>query len=306
MGFPLSTDIFGQLKWLIKQVKLLVFRVTRLEHGGGGGGSQTLDQVLATGNTATDKTLKIVDTTQGTAELHGNYLKITSPAFPQFNTTYAYQQIGINTDSGTYIGIGTGSGPSGIVSGMSIISSNGNNTSYDGEHVIVTDTSSNQTQLTSTFLTFIKTGTPTMLIGNTSGYAGGIGFTITNDTGNSVSCDPTQYVINTSGVTNNITADSITVNSTYPGSFPVALKFDPRYSTLYTEFGGYQFGLNLASALQTYTIGEELAGNEYFGIDTSNARLMGGGIHQSGAHFAPNGYVEIIIDGTQYWIELWT
>jgi len=36
MGFPLSTDIFGQLKWLVKQVKLLVFRVTRLENGGAG------------------------------------------------------------------------------------------------------------------------------------------------------------------------------------------------------------------------------------------------------------------------------
>jgi hypothetical protein len=170
MGFPLSTDIFGQLAWLVKQVKLLVFRVTRLENGGGGGGgSQNLDQVLATGNTATNKTLKIVDTTQGTAELHGNYLTITSPNSPAVSTLYAYQQIGMTTGGGTYIGIGAGAGPSGAVAGMSIVDVNGNNTSYDGENVIVTDTSSNQTQLTSTFLTFIKTGNTVINIGDTFG-----------------------------------------------------------------------------------------------------------------------------------------
>ena len=35
MSFPISTDIFGQLKWLVKQVKLLIFRVTRLEQASG-------------------------------------------------------------------------------------------------------------------------------------------------------------------------------------------------------------------------------------------------------------------------------
>jgi len=209
-----NTDIFTRLDWLTNKVN----RILGALQNGGGGGSQTLDQVLATGNTATNKSLLMNNSTIG----------------------------------------------------------------------------------------FSLNSTPTMLIGNTSGYAGGIGFTITNDTGNSVSCDPTQYVINTSGVSNNITVDSITVNSTYPGSFAVALKFEPRYSTLYTEFGGYQVGLNLAPVLQTYTIGEELTGNKYFGIDTSNARLIGSGIHQNGAHFAPAGFVEILIDGAQYWIELWT
>jgi hypothetical protein len=35
MGFPISTDIFGQLKWLVKQVKLLQFKIA---NGGAGGG----------------------------------------------------------------------------------------------------------------------------------------------------------------------------------------------------------------------------------------------------------------------------
>jgi len=56
MGFPLSTDIFGQLKWLVKQVKLLAFRVTKLEIFGEG---SDLQQVLNTGNSATDVNLII-------------------------------------------------------------------------------------------------------------------------------------------------------------------------------------------------------------------------------------------------------
>ena len=34
MSFPISTDIFGQLKWLIKQVKLLIFKTSRLQNSG--------------------------------------------------------------------------------------------------------------------------------------------------------------------------------------------------------------------------------------------------------------------------------
>jgi hypothetical protein len=34
MSFPISTDIFGQLKWLIKQVKLLIFKTSRLQNAG--------------------------------------------------------------------------------------------------------------------------------------------------------------------------------------------------------------------------------------------------------------------------------
>lgn len=84
MGFPLSTDIFGQLKWLVKQVKLLVFRVTRIEQGGGGG-AQNINQVLTTGATATNKTLLFNDTTGlgTTAELSSTRLRFinTDDAF---------------------------------------------------------------------------------------------------------------------------------------------------------------------------------------------------------------------------------
>jgi len=61
MGFPLSTDIFGQLAWLVRQVKLLVFRVTRIEQNGTGG-AQNINQVLNVGNTATNANLFLLDT----------------------------------------------------------------------------------------------------------------------------------------------------------------------------------------------------------------------------------------------------
>jgi hypothetical protein len=85
MGFPLSTDIFGQLAWLVRQVKILIFRVTRIEQNGGGG-AQTIDQVLATGNTAADKFLKINDTTTLIeATYSANSILMTNTAFSSLN-----------------------------------------------------------------------------------------------------------------------------------------------------------------------------------------------------------------------------
>jgi len=55
MGFPLSTDIFGQLKWLVKQVKLLVYRVTKIENSSGA--TADLQGVLNNGNSATDSNI---------------------------------------------------------------------------------------------------------------------------------------------------------------------------------------------------------------------------------------------------------
>jgi len=55
MGFPLSTDIFGQLKWLVKQVKLLVYRVTKIENSSGA--TADLQGVLNNGNSASDSNI---------------------------------------------------------------------------------------------------------------------------------------------------------------------------------------------------------------------------------------------------------
>lgn len=71
MGFPLSTDIFGQLAWLVRQVKLLVFRVTRIEQSGTGS-AQNINQVLATGNTAANKFLQFNSIINSSALLIGN------------------------------------------------------------------------------------------------------------------------------------------------------------------------------------------------------------------------------------------
>jgi len=71
MGFPLSTDIFGQLAWLVRQVKILIFRVTRIEQGGGGS-AQNINQVLATGNTAANKFLQFDSSVNSSALKIGN------------------------------------------------------------------------------------------------------------------------------------------------------------------------------------------------------------------------------------------
>jgi hypothetical protein len=143
-------------------------------------------------------------------------------------------------------------------------------------------------------------------IGRTEGYLSGLGFTINNAANDSsVSCDPTQYVINSGNLTNNIRVDSIEVtnNATLQSA---KLNFSPTSETIYTSINGVDVGINLNSGTGKYTIGGELTGNPYFGIEPGNARLTGSGIHQTGTHFAPAGYVEMNIDGSSYWIELWT
>lgn len=101
MGFPLSTDIFGQLKWLVKQVKLLVFRVTRIEQGGGAG-AQNINQVLTTGATATDKSLLFNSATSTRAlTINENFISILNPE-DSYTAVYAAGVIELN---GAYRGI---------------------------------------------------------------------------------------------------------------------------------------------------------------------------------------------------------
>lgn len=54
-----NTDIFTRLDWLTNKVNRIL---GALQNGGGGGGAQNINQVLATGSTATNKTLLFNDT----------------------------------------------------------------------------------------------------------------------------------------------------------------------------------------------------------------------------------------------------
>lgn len=296
MGFPLSTDIFGQLKWLVKQVKLLVFRVTRLEQGGGGGGSQTIDQVLATGSTATNKSLLMNDT------------------------------LGVFPSS---IGIGSTFGNSGgEISGIKLQGPNGN--FYDILNINSSTIKIDNTD--SGDVSYVQSGAFSLGNANSPGVGASLtylGTYITNgdyynqsvanysrivraDDSFSIYLDASQAHIRmydsvTTGtlLTTTIKANFISVDDNATGQ-SAKLNLLPNSSSIFTSIDGIDVGINLNYNTRKYTIGEERAGNEYFGIDISNARLMGGGIHQGGAHIAPTGYVEIFIDGTQYWIELWT
>jgi hypothetical protein len=170
MGFPLSTDIFGQLRWLVKQVKILIFRVTRIEQNGGS--AQTIEQVLTTGDSAANKFLKLNDTT-----------------------------------------------------------------------------------------TFIETT-----------YSAN-GFSITNS----------------NPLYNDVTFDLI---ADYSSGFPV----------LKTTFNDLDSGFHFYNN-KAFVIGKH--NTSHIGIDTNTNKLLGAGIYQSGDHNNPAGFVEINIDGTPYWIELW-
>lgn len=334
MGFPLSTDIFGQLKWLVKQVKLLVFRVTRIEQGGGGG-AQNISQVLATGNTATDKTLKIINNS-GSAELFGNYLKIQAATPISSNTMYGYQQIEMLTDNNTSIVLGGGGGYN--TGGISF--TNGSNLLVADSNQIFLNTYNVGTGATNSFLSnsfylqFTETDSNnnslyalygrtqiamydsasngSLNIGKVEGYLGASGFTITNGIGDSVSCDSTRYVITnatSNGTkTNIINASSITATSTAAGAFPVILHFDANTTQIYSQFNNAEIGLNLSPLARTYTIGEErLSGDSYFGINSIDNKLVAGVslLQTTGAHNNPAGFVEIYINNQSYWIEIW-
>jgi hypothetical protein len=324
MGFPLSTDIFGQLRWLVRQVKLLVFRVTKIEQGGGGG-AQNINQVLTTGNTATNKSLKIVNSS-GSAELFGNYLQVSS-LNPNIYTIYAYQHIEM-FNAGKYLQIGDGAGGVGFSIGY-----NGSNFQADETKVDLTGSNANidySSHLTQYGLELTETDTATynrfatygrrsanwsnsnnnasIAIGQNEGYLGAIGYTITNGTGDTISCNPTQYVITNGTKTNIINASSITATSTAAGAFPVILNFDSNATQMYSQFNNNEIGINLSPLARTYTIGEErLVGDSYFGINSLDNRLVAGIslLQTTASHNNAAGFVEIFIDNQQYWIELW-
>jgi len=253
MGFPLSTDIFGQLAWLVNQVKLLVFRVTRIEQGGGGG-AQNIDQVLTTGNTATNKTL--INTVLSSGVIY------TSSLSPY--SLYIEETTGGFTNYTTY--------------GRSQIVYNDNTTSAS------------------------------LAIGRTEGYSAGLGFTITNGAGGSISCDPTQYVITSSTAINKITSDSINVVNPSNSGDNLTLTFNTTIQQIKTTINDTDVGLHLNRLTSIYTIGEELGGNtNYFGINTTTGKLIANGILQTGSSYNnPTGFIEIVINSNSYWIEVWT
>ncbi len=324
MGFPLSTDIFGQLKWLVNQIKLLLFRVKRLENGGVG--AQTLQQVTNTGNTTTNPIVIESGTFTTSYEYNriysynsadGENLIINFPAvddriinFPEQDGTLA-----LTSDI--------------ITPTLQSVTDNGNNTTtnninltlsssgstYDGtitpQYSTYIETFADNTSITGYYgrsqIAIYESETSARIgIGRTEGYLGGLGFTITNAANNGfVSCDTTQYVINSGNLTNNIKVDSIEVANNPTGQ-SAKLNFSPTSDSIYTSINGVDVGINLNGSTGKYTIGGELTGNPYFGIETGNARLLSGGILQAGTHNSPAGFIEIVIDGSSYWIELWT
>lgn len=282
MGFPLSTDIFGQLKWLVKQVKLLVFRVTRIEQGGGGG-AQNINQVLTTGDTATNKTQTFIVPTG----IIGIGKDAVNSVLPGDGIQFQNTTNNTTTSISDFLAVTNIDGLSNLRYSI-----------YGYNQIAFYDSREN--------------GYFPFSIGQTNGYDNAYGFTITNGIGDSVSCNSTQYVITnvtTNGTkTNIINASSITATSTAAGAFPVILHFDANTTQMYSQFNNAEIGLNLSPLARTYTIGEErLSGDSYFGINSIDNKLVAGVslLQTRGAHNNPAGFVEIYINYQSYWIEIW-
>jgi hypothetical protein len=284
MGFPLSTDIFGQLRWLVRQVKLLVFRVTKIEQNGTGG-AQNINQVLNVGSTATNKTQTFVVPTGiiniGKDAITGFFPTAIDGIEFQSNlnntTTSLYELLAIkNTDVSNNIFYGA----------------------YGHSEIGFFDSRVG--------------GYFPISIGRSNGYAGGIGFSITNGTGDTVSSDPTQYVITSATTRNNITANSITVSDVNNSGNSLGFNFNIAgvngsgpilKSTMNTVDVGLYF-----STIRTYTIGEEgFGGDNYLGVDGANSRLVAGNsLLRTNVDFNNSaGFIEIIINSQPYYIELW-
>jgi hypothetical protein len=228
MGFPLSTDIFGQLRWLVRQVKLLVFRVTKIEQGGGGG-AQNINQVLATGNTAANK-------------------------FLQFDSSVNSSALKIGND---------------IINGLSIFLTDD-----------ITSGAVSSTNLTSTGFSQLLNG------GDATSNLTASSLIFSNDA-DSVS---TTYGLTGITSTNN--------------SYPLGLNFDftTGFPIIKTTFNGNDAGFYFYNN-KAFVLGKNNV--SHIGIDTNTNILIGAGIRQIGSHNIPAGFVQINIDGTPYWIELW-
>lgn len=255
MGFPLSTDIFGQLAWLVRQVKLLVFRVTRIEQSGTGG-AQNINQVLNVGNTATNKEINLISTITGGSTFNG----IFNPAYIQYTETFP---------------------------------DNTSITGFFGRSQIGLYNSQDNVRIN---------------IGSTEGYLSQIGFTVTNGAGSSISCDPTQYVITSSTAITNINASGFLItNAASTGqTFGLTTDFTSATPILKTTINGNDAGFYFQNN-KTFTIGKEGTSEPYFGIKTDEGILFAGGIRESSTDYnTPSGFIKIRIDGTDYWLELWT
>jgi hypothetical protein len=106
-------------------------------------------------------------------------------------------------------------------------------------------------------------------------------------------------------LTNTIKSNSITVNNPI-NEISIGINFDPNNRVLNTTMDGSPKGFYFDFHAPEYTIGEKNSTGIYFGINTGDGSLVGGGIRVTGNYFTPAGAIPIVIDGTTYYIELWT
>ena len=101
-----NTDIFTRLDWLTNKVNRIL---GALQNGGGGGSAQNINQVLATGATATNKTLLFNDTAGlgTTAQLSSTQLQFINPD-DGFTSTVSAGGISLIDGNSLEINVSTG------------------------------------------------------------------------------------------------------------------------------------------------------------------------------------------------------
>ena len=292
MGFPLSTDIFGQLKWLIKEVKQLLFRVKKLENGGGGGvgnlqtvtnnGSTTTNQITAFsfftgyGNGITDDGQVLTEVVTFRPSITDNTKQVLlaprtdlniSTTLNLPNPTSGYQVLALSVN-GSYA------------------DANGNINIPPPSIGIDTVIGSNP-YLTTNRQIIVANGTdPTY------------GLEIVNSSGDVIAHFNNQYVSFNGGLQNGVNITSLEIKDNF----------------IITYYNGNPLGLYVNGSHGTVTLGQEGAGggSPFFGIVNDNAssgkaaRLYAGNLRDTSTYYTPNGFIPIEIDGSMYYIELWT